>query len=290
MKRIKRLLFILLLMIPVIVNAAGSVTVSSSKLTVDVGSSSSFTIKASSAAGRIDITSSDTSVATVSTNSQFLDNSSVKIKVNGKREGTATITVKFVDVATYDRQPITGTKKITITVKKPTPKVMKVTKIDVVGYDINFDATKMEYTIDVDPDLKKVYVITSCENCTVSGDKTVNIENVDSFKVKFANGSDIKEYVIKINKKKANTVQTIETPKETAKPKEVVKSEPNLYIYTTIILGIGCAILSVLLIMSKKNKKEVPNVVLTHSPGERHFIIPEQNQGSVVNNNIQEIK
>ena len=142
MKRIKSLLFIILLLVPLAyVNASGSVTVSPNKLTVEVGKTSSFTIKASNAAGRVDITSSDTSIATVSTNSQFLDNSSVKIKVSGKKEGTVTITVKLKDVGTYDGDSLTGNKTISVTVKKAAPeppKIMKITKLEVVGYDIDF--------------------------------------------------------------------------------------------------------------------------------------------------------
>ena len=133
-KGLKLLLFSVLLMIPLVVYA-GSVSVSKSSMTVTVGGSGSFKITAKSAAGRVDIKSSDTSVATVSSSSKFLDNSSVNITVKGKKEGTATITVKFTDVAGYDSKPITGSRTIKVTVKKKTVvvKTMKITKFDVVG-------------------------------------------------------------------------------------------------------------------------------------------------------------
>ena len=280
MKRIKRLLFIILLLVPfTFVNAAGSVSVSTSKLTVDVGSSSSFTIKASNAAGRIDITSSDTSIATVSSNSQFLDNSSVKIKVNGKKEGTVTITIKLKDIATYDRVPLTGSKKITVTVKKPTPKVMKITKLEVVGYDFDFQESKHEYTINVDPNIKKVYVITGGENYSVTGDKTVNIANVDSFKVVFTNGSDKKEYTIKVNKNTTTTSPIKETtiPTESEPKVETVVKEDKTYMYSTIGLLIICVILGYLLYKVKTSKPKKEEKPIVHIRGvEKKFLFEEE--------------
>ena len=77
----KFILFLTLLLMPILsVYAAGSVTVSKSSLTITTGSSATFNVTAKNAAGRIDISSSNKNVATVSVSNAFLDNSSVKVK------------------------------------------------------------------------------------------------------------------------------------------------------------------------------------------------------------------
>ena len=101
--------------------AAGSITVSRTSFSLEKGSSGSFTVKATNAAGRVDISSSNTSVATVSESSVFLDNSSVTVKVTAVSAGKATVTVKVVDAATYDEEVLSNTYSISVTVSNPTP-------------------------------------------------------------------------------------------------------------------------------------------------------------------------
>ena len=127
MKKIVISLIICLMMFlnMITVHAAGNISVSSSNLSITEGSSKTFTIKASNAAGRIDISTSNKNVISINKSSEFLDNSSVTVTVKALKKGTATITIKLTDVATYDREELTGarTVKITVTEKKvaPTP-------------------------------------------------------------------------------------------------------------------------------------------------------------------------
>ena len=200
MKNKKIILLILLLLIPIFsVNAAGSITLSTSSLTIEVGKSATFTIKANNSAGRVDISSSNTAVAKVSASSKFLDSSSAKITVTAKKEGTATINVKLTDVATYDGKVLSGTKTIKVTVKKASvkktttekkttvkteePKKMNIKNINIVGYPINFTSDKLEYEINVDEKIEELYIIVSGENYTVTGDKTVNIKGKDKIDI-----------------------------------------------------------------------------------------------------------
>ncbi|MBQ3263813.1 hypothetical protein IJH06_01745 [Candidatus Saccharibacteria bacterium] len=98
------------------------ITVSTGNLAMTEGSAGSFTVTASNAAGRIDITSSDASVARVSTTSAFLDNSSVTVTVTGAKAGTATITIRATDMTTYDDEDITGmTRTVTVRVNETAP-------------------------------------------------------------------------------------------------------------------------------------------------------------------------
>lgn len=300
MERIKRILLVLLISIPFIsVNAScinsdgtgkdGSVSLSATSLNVTVGKTTTFKINAPCAAGKFVITSSNTSVASVTPDSEFLDDSSLTVTVKGKAVGTATINVSLEDVADYASNVIQGTKRVTINVKapvtttkattrattraatnpttkgttkpttkattkptEPTTKLIKPIKIntfDIVGYDVQFDMNTFEYTIDVGSNVKELYIITTGENFKVDGDKEVNIEGKDSINVTFTNEDNQLDYKININR--VGSAIPTETKEEV---KEVVKTN-NTFLYTTVCLGILSAILAILLVKSKNEKK-----------------------------------
>ena len=107
-------------------SAAGSVSVSTGSLSIQKGSSGSFTIIYNNAAGRVDISSSNPSVATVSTASAFgdstLGNGAVAVTVNAVGAGSAVITVNCTDVSDTDFNLITGARTVSINVSEPTTK------------------------------------------------------------------------------------------------------------------------------------------------------------------------
>lgn len=96
--------------------AAGSFSLSKSSLSITEGKKDSFTINGSNATGRVDITSSNTSVATVSSSSQWLENNSTTVTITAKKAGTAKITVSGT-IADKDGNEATVTKTISVTVK-----------------------------------------------------------------------------------------------------------------------------------------------------------------------------
>ena len=116
------------------VYAKGSVKPSKTSITIEEGGSSTFKITASNAAGRVDISTSNSSVASINVTNKWLDNNSVTVTVKGKSVGTATITVKLSDVATYDKEPLTNTYKITVKVKEPKSKNNNLSSISEDGY------------------------------------------------------------------------------------------------------------------------------------------------------------
>ena len=96
--------------------AAGSFSLSKSSSSITEGKTDSFTINGSNATGRVDITSSNTSVATVSSSSQWLENNSTTVTITAKKAGTAKITVSGT-IADKDGNEATVTKTISVTVK-----------------------------------------------------------------------------------------------------------------------------------------------------------------------------
>lgn len=101
---------------------AVSLTVTASK-TITVGETGTITI-GNGVTGRVDITSSNPSVASVSTSKLWIENGSASVSITAKKEGTATITVTANSLASADDgTPVSGSKTCTVTVKaKETPK------------------------------------------------------------------------------------------------------------------------------------------------------------------------
>lgn len=96
--------------------AAGRFSLSKSSSSITEGKTDSFTINGSNATGRVDITSSNTSVATVSSSRKWLENNSTTVTITAKKAGTAKITVSGT-IAGKDANEATVTKTISVTVK-----------------------------------------------------------------------------------------------------------------------------------------------------------------------------
>lgn len=123
MRRLKYLIITFLMvfcLFPICALAAGSISVSTSNLNITKGGSATFSITANNAAGRVDISSSNSSVASVSSSSLFLDMQSGTITVKANQAGNATIRVYATDVTTYDDEDLTGrTYTINVNVTEP---------------------------------------------------------------------------------------------------------------------------------------------------------------------------
>ena len=125
MKKIFRKIFITIILIIVIISlnakvfAAGSFSISKASLTITEGKTSTFSINGSKATGRVDITSSNSSVASTNKSSIWLENNSETITVTAKKPGKATITIKGT-VADGDGIESTVTKTVNITVNAKT--------------------------------------------------------------------------------------------------------------------------------------------------------------------------
>lgn len=170
-------------------SAAGSVSVSTGSLSIQKGSSGSFSVIATNAAGRVDISSSNPSVATVSTGSTWVENGAVGITVNAVGAGTAVITVNCTDVSDTDFNLITGARTVTINVSEPTTKETttassnaNLKSMSVEGYTLSpaFNQWTTEYTIIVPKDTKSINLSATPlnANCSVSGTGALSISKL----------------------------------------------------------------------------------------------------------------
>lgn len=121
MKKIKLLVFslMMLLLLPISVFASGSIAPSTRSLSITKGSTATFTISANNAVGKVDISSSNSGIATVNRSSEWLENNSVTVTVSGVSAGTTTINVRLSDAATFDEEELSGNYSITVTVNEP---------------------------------------------------------------------------------------------------------------------------------------------------------------------------
>ena len=95
--------------VPFSASAAGGFSVSTSSITLHPGESTSFSVTASNAAGRINISSSNPGVASVNTGAIFLDLDSGSVVVTAGSLGSATISVvASSNFATYDEENLGG--------------------------------------------------------------------------------------------------------------------------------------------------------------------------------------
>lgn len=121
----KKIFFILIIAIMFMAQVvyAGSITVSSDKTSLEIGQTATITITGVNATGQVNVISSNTSVATVSQGTVWVENNSVTVTVTAKAAGSAQITVKpnpngeVVDSTTAE--PITDSKSVSITVTAP---------------------------------------------------------------------------------------------------------------------------------------------------------------------------
>ena len=210
MKKILKLIILmfLILTLPVVkVYAAGSVSVSTNSVKIEPGKSTNITIKASKAAGRIDVSSSNSSVVKASISSTWIENESITLKLTAKSEGTAKITIKLTDVATFDGDELTGNKVINVTVKKAEADKTdsSLSTLTVTGYKINFNKNTLSYNIDVPNNITKLNVkatpSSSAASVKISGNDNLKLGKNKITVLVTAGNSSTKTYAINVNRK-----------------------------------------------------------------------------------------
>ena len=246
---------------------AASYDVTVTSKTVTIGNSVTLTIKGNDLAGRFDLSSSNSSVASLSKNSLFIDNNSTSITITAKSVGTATITIIPTDVTAYDNNTITGNKTITITVKdKPTsnpstggnnsgtttnttPTKKKSTNnylssLTIEGYtlDKEFKKDETEYSIMVENDVNKIKINAQLDDSSakVTGIGEVEVkEGINKLEIKVtAENGSTRIYTLNVTVKELNSIEvTINKKKYTIIRKEGELEPPENYEKSSIKIG-----------------------------------------------------
>lgn len=265
MKNITKICFLLVIFfIGIInVNATGNYTISLSSTSVTKGKSVTLYIKANNCAGRFDISSSDSTVASISETYSFIDNASNTITISGLNSGTATITVKASDVTDYDGNTVSGTKTLTLKVNNSTSSnnssssqqnnnnsqteksndaTLKSLSIDNANISPEFKSDILEYNVEVESGVEKLKINATPNNnkATVSGAGEVTVKeglNKISISVTAEDGSR-KTYTINITvKEKEPIIVKINGKNYTIIRKEEGLPEVDLFEKTKVKIG-----------------------------------------------------
>ena len=236
------------------VNAASySVSVTSNSVTV--GNTVTLTINGSDLAGKFTLTSSNTSVASLSGSTIWLDNNSGSVTIKTGTAGSATITITPTDVTGYDGSAITGAKTITITVKnkqtnnsssstnnyvppkKSTNNYLTSLTIDGYSLDKQFNKETLEYNTTVPASVEKIKInaqlADSSAKVTGTGEHVVKT-GANKFEIKVtAENGDVKTYKLNVTVLEAPTVE-VENKKYTVIEKENILEPLDGYEKTTI--------------------------------------------------------
>lgn len=219
---------------------AGGFSISANPTNVTVGNTVKLTLNVSDQAGRFLISSSDNSVLSGGID-EFYDNQSATIYFTAKKAGSATITVKAVDVTNYDGSSGNGSKSITIRVNNPssgggsnsgstggskkpstggsdTIDINKTYSSDnylkdlkVEGYNIDFNKEKLEYELEVDEDVNSINITATPndDNANVIGTGNIKLtDGVNNIKITVVaeNGNE-KVYQITVTVKDLNPIK-----------------------------------------------------------------------------------
>lgn len=239
MRRILKYLLTIVLSFSMVCNSvfAADYSISLTSSSVTVGNNVSLKINGGGIIGRFNISSSDSSVASVSSGSVWVEDNAQSITINTKKVGSAVITVVPGSTSdTMGNDLSLGTKKITITVKaKPTnnssgssgnsssssnkpvakPKSSNsyLSSLTVDGYELDsaFDKESLEYTVTVKEGTEKVKINAQLADSSakVAGVGEVSVsEGLNTFEIVVTaeNGSK-RTYVLKITVKEYEPIE-----------------------------------------------------------------------------------
>lgn len=235
MRKLKLLILSIVsfVIMPMFAFASGGISPSTNAINLTEGGSTTFTVKATNAVGRIDISTSNSSVASINVTSKWLENDSVTVTVTAGSAGSANIVVKLTDAATFDEEELTGTYtiKVNVTAKqtetKPETKPNKPTtptqdtrsqnnELDTISVD-GYELTKIEnektYILNVSNGVDKIVINATAkdEKATVIGAGEKNLEiGENSFEIVITSESGKKNIIIvKVTRKDAYYIEDL---------------------------------------------------------------------------------
>ena len=202
----KLLLFVTMMVLPVVAYAYGGISISPTSMTVEVGKTRTFTMKAINTHGSVTLSSSDSDIAAINTNSWETgevepDQSvSTTITVTGVSEGTATISI-VPDATTFDGEEII-TNFVTVVVKNVSSN-NNLSSLEIDGDTVpNFSPSLTTYNIETAKASINIAATAEDTKATIAGtgNKTLKYgKNSYEVKVTAENGS-VKTYTVNVTR------------------------------------------------------------------------------------------
>lgn len=253
--------FITLILTSINVYAAkGSFQVSVKSKSLNVGNTTTLSITAKECAGVFKVTSSDSSVVSVGSVPDWIEEETKTVTLTAKKAGKVTITITASDVADTDANDMTGSKEtIEITVKEKTTTTKKdetannensnsnnsTTKsnnanLSTLGvtpkdYDFSgFSKNKTEYSVTVPKNVDSLKVVYK----TADSKATVKVSGNSGFEVGSNNKITVKVTAEDGKTTKTYTIKVTQLAEEEEKPGNLIDKEEELYLKSLSIEGI----------------------------------------------------
>lgn len=241
--------------------AKGSFQVSVKSKSLNVGSTTTLSITAKECAGVFKVTSSDSSVVSVGSVPDWIEEETKTVTLTAKKTGKATITITASDVGDTDANDVTGSKKIEITVTEKTTTTKKdetsnnenansnssttTTKsnnanLSTLGvtpkdYDFSgFSKNKTEYSVTVPKNVDSLKVLYK----TADSKATVKVSGNSGFEVGSNNKITVKVTAEDGKTTKTYTIKVTQLAEEEEKPGNLIDKEEELYLKSLSIEGI----------------------------------------------------
>lgn len=228
---------------------AGDLSIYASTTSVIVGNSVVITVKGNNIAGKLSLTSSNGGILSGGASAFWIDNSTVTYTFKAVSTGSATVTVKPIDVADYNNgSSYTTSKSVTINVRTKPVIVLSgdnnLSNLGIENYSLTpeFNKDTLEYNVELEPDTSEINISATASHggATIEGARTREVTDGDNrleIKVTAENGSS-KIYVINAKVKEYNPIEVnINNEKYTVVRKKSLITPPENYTETTVTIN-----------------------------------------------------
>lgn len=228
---------------------AGDLSIYASTTSVIVGNSVVITVKGNNIAGKLSLTSSNGGILSGGASAFWIDNSTVTYTFKAVSTGSATVTVKPIDVADYNNgSSYTTSKSVTINVRTKPVIVLSgdnnLSNLGIENYSLTpeFNKDTLEYNVELEPDTSEINISATASHggATIEGTGTREVTDGDNrleIKVTAENGSS-KTYVINAKVKEYNPIEVnINNEKYTVVRKKSLITPPENYTETTVTIN-----------------------------------------------------
>lgn len=227
---------------------AASLSISASTKSVVRGGSVIIRVTASDVMGKMSLTTSNSGVLSGGTSSVWIENETKTYTFKANAAGSATITVKAIDMSDSNGNAYGGSQSITINVYNPAPVVLSSNNnlggLGVEGKEINpgFSQDTLEYSVEMEPETTKInitgWVADGKASVSGLGEKEV-VDGNNRFEIIVtAQNGTTKTYVLNVNVKEYNPIEVdVDDKKYTVIRKKSQLTAPLNYIETTVKIG-----------------------------------------------------
>lgn len=228
---------------------AGDLSIYASTTSVIVGNSVVITVKGNNIAGKLSLTSSNGGILSGGASAFWIDNSTVTYTFKAVSTGSATVTVKPIDVADYNNgSSYTTSKSVTINVRTKPVIVLSgdnnLSNLGIENYSLTpeFNKDTLEYNVELEPDTSEINISATASHggATIEGTGTREVTDGDNrleIKVTAENGSS-KTYAINAKVKEYNPIEVnINDEKYTVVRKKSLITPPENYTETTVTIN-----------------------------------------------------